>query len=97
MAAARATENQAMKTPRQLAGLMNSLPLSSNFEVCLRGGERLHNPVSRGMEEGKPLKVAPGYYRCFWTPPWSFCSGLGSSPERMAERTQSGGFWMERI
>ena len=64
MAAARATENQAMKTPRQLAGLMNSLPLSSNFEVCLRGGERLHNPVSHGMEEGKPLKAAP---RCYVT------------------------------
>lgn len=49
---------------------MKLLPLSFNFQVSLRGAGRLHNPVSRGMEEGKTTEgstgVLPDDSRCFW-------------------------------
>ena len=70
---------------------MNLLSLSFNFEVSLRGGGRLHNPVSRGTEEGKTSEgstgVLPDDSRYSWDSALALQFRAGSSPERIAERT----------
>ena len=70
---------------------MNLLSLSFDFEVSLRGGGRLHNPVSRGMEEGKTTEgstgVLPDDSRYSWDSALALQFRAGSSPERIAERT----------
>jgi len=70
---------------------MNLLSLSFNFEVSLRGGGRLHNPVSRGTEEGKTTEgstgVLPDDSRYSWDSALALQFRAGSSPERIAERT----------
>jgi len=80
---------------------MNLLSLSFDFEVSLRGGGRLHNPVSRGMEEGRTTEasigVLPDDSRCFCDSALVLLFRAGSSQEQMAERTGPARFWMEGI